>query len=108
MWQIFNTFILTHLPQFGMLKMLGVSNNLLVKMVLSQTIITAGIGYFLGLFLVILFGCIVQNTVISFHLTWKIAMLGAFGISLIIVTTSFFSVRKVLRFDSIELCRDKA
>ena len=77
MWQIFNNFILTHLHQFGMLKMLGVSNRHIIKMVLFQAVITGGLGYFLGLFLVTIFGFIVQNTVITFHLTWMISLLGA-------------------------------
>jgi putative ABC transport system permease protein len=107
MWQIFNNFVLTHLHQFGMLKMLGVSNKHIVNMVLFQAIITGGIGYFLGLFLVIIFGWIVQNTVITFHLTWAISMLGALGIAVIIVVASYFSILKVLTFDSVALCRDQ-
>ena len=107
MWQIFNNHILTHLHQFGMLKILGAANYLVINMVLFQALIIGGIGYFLGLFLVALFGFFVKNMVISFHLTWDIAFIGALGVGIIIVATSYFSILKVLKFDSVELCRDQ-
>lgn len=107
MWQIFNNFTLTHLHQFGMLKILGVSNPQIVFMVLFQAIVTGGLGYFLGLALVTVFGWIVQNTVITFHLNWTIASLGALGISVIIIIASYCSILKVLTFDSVSLCRDQ-
>jgi putative ABC transport system permease protein len=107
MWQIFNNFILTHLHQFGMLKMLGVSNFNIINMVLFQAILTGGLGFFLGLLLVTIFGWIVDNTIITFHLNWPIALLGVLGISVIIIIASYFSILKVLRFDSVALCRDQ-
>jgi putative ABC transport system permease protein len=106
MWQIFGNFILTHLHQFGMLKMLGVSNNLLTRMVLFQAAFTGGIGYMIGLFLTGLFEIIVYDSQIAFHLTWQIAGIGALGIMLIIVISSYFSILKVLRLDTVDLCRD--
>ena len=106
MWQIFSNFILTHVHQFGMLKMLGVPNRSLRNMVLFQALFTGGIGYLIGLLLVILFGLAVHDTVIAFHLTWQIALLGALGTTFIIVLSSSFSIMKVLRMDTIELCRD--
>ena len=106
MWQIFNNFILTHLHQFGMLKMLGVSNRALRNMVLFQAFITGGIGYLMGLILALLFGLIVHDTQIAFHLTWKIALLGALGTAVIIVLSSCFSIIKVFRMDTVDLCRD--
>lgn len=106
MWQIFSNFILTHLHQFGMLKMLGVSNSLLRNMVLFQAFCTGGIGYLIGLCLVILFGVFFNDSDIAFTLTWKIVLLGALGTTVIIILSSFFSINKLLRMDSIDLCRD--
>lgn len=106
MWQIFSNFTMTHLHQFGMLKMLGVANNSLIAMVLFQASIVGGLGYLLGLLLTILFGFACYNTTVAFHLTWQIAALGALGTIFIIVFSSYFSILKVLRLDSVELCRD--
>ena len=106
MWQIFSNFTLTHLHQFGMLKMLGVSNGLLITMVLFQAAIIGGLGYFIGLILVLLFGVIFHDTNIAFHLTWQIALLGALGTTIIIALSSYFSTLKVLRLDTVDLCRD--
>lgn len=106
MWQIFSNFILTHLHQFGMLKMLGVSNGMLTNMVVFQATVIGGLGYFIGLFLTIMFGVIFHDTNIAFHLTWQIALLGALGIVIIIALASYFSILRVLRLDTVELCRD--
>lgn len=106
MWQIFSNFVLTHLHQFGMLKMLGVSSSLLIKMVLFQTVLTGGLGYIIGLLLNILFGLIFHDTVVAFHLTWNIVVLGALGTLVVITFSSYFSILKVLQLDTVELCRD--
>ncbi len=106
MWQIFSNFILTHLHQFGMLKMLGISNAYLTMMVMFQAFITGGIGYIIGLCLAILFGVMFHDTNVAFHLTWQIVLLGALGTLIIIVLASCFSIMKVLRLDTVDLCRD--
>ncbi len=106
MWQIFNNFVITHLHQFGMLKMLGLPNSLLMKMVLFQAGVTGGFGYLIGLLLTILFGLIFYDTVIAFHLTWQIVLLGAAGTALVVAFASYFGILKVIRLDTVELCRD--
>ena len=106
MWQIFNNFILTHIHQFGMLKMLGVSGSSLIKMVLFQASIIGGLGYMIGLGLTATFGVIFQDTTVAFHLTWQTILLGILGSSVIIVFSSYFGILRVLRLDTVELCRD--
>lgn len=106
MWQIFTNFVLTHLHQFGMLKMLGVSSSSLINMVLFQASIIGGLGYLIGLTLTALFGFILHDTTVAFHLTWQIILLGALGSTIVIVFSSYFAILKVLRLDTVELCRD--
>jgi putative ABC transport system permease protein len=106
MWQIFSNFVLTHIHQFGMLKMLGVSSSSLIKMVLFQAAVIGGLGYILGLILTASFGIIFYDTTIAFHLTWQIVLLGALGSAVIIVFSSYFGILRVLRLDTVELCRD--
>ncbi len=106
MWQIFSNFILTHLHQFGMLKMLGVSNSLLRKMVFFQAGIVGLCGYCLALILAVLFGLVFYDTIVAFHLTWRIALLGLLGAGIIVFLSSYFSMLKVIRMDTVELCRD--
>ncbi|MCX7114362.1 MAG: ABC transporter permease [Gammaproteobacteria bacterium] len=106
MWQIFSNFILTHIHQFGMLKMLGTSNWLLTKMVLFQVLITGGLGYLMGLFLTILFGLCSYDTIIAFRLTWQIALQGVLGTLVVVLFSSYFSILKIIRLDSVELCQD--
>lgn len=106
MWQIFSNFILTHSHQFGMLKMLGISNGFLIKIVLFQASIIGWGGYLLGLFLTIIFGMLFYDTIVAFHLTLGIALLGALGSAIIIILASYFSILKVIQLDTVELCRD--
>jgi putative ABC transport system permease protein len=106
MWQIFSNFVLAHVCWFGMLKMLGVSSSSLIKMVLFQAAVIGGLGYILGLILTASFGIIFYDTTIAFHLTWQIVLLGALGSAVIIVFSSYFGILRVLRLDTVELCRD--
>lgn len=106
MWQIFSNFVISHLHQFGMLKMLGTCNTSLMYMVLCQTLITGGLGYIGGLCLTGLFGLIFYDTIIAFHLTWQIILFGLAGTVFVVLFASYFGILKVIRMDSIELCRD--
>ncbi|MCA0403593.1 MAG: ABC transporter permease [Proteobacteria bacterium] len=106
MWQIFNNFILSHLHQLGMLKILGLANFFIVKMVFFQALIVGIIGYFIAFILTSLFGLIFHDTIVAFHLSGKIILLGALGAFIIVVFSSFCGILKVIRMDSIELCRD--
>ena len=107
MWQIFSNFILTHLHQFGMLKMLGTTNAILIKMVVFQAAFIGGIAYLAGLLLVSIFGIALHDTDVACHLTWSIALLGILGTGLMIVFSSYFSISKVLNLDTVDLCREQ-
>lgn len=107
MLQIFNNFIVTHLHQFGMLKMLGASNRSLIEMVFFQVGIIGLLGYTIGLLQVILFGICTFDTMIAFHLTWQIALQGVLGIMITMLISGYVSVLKVVRLDTVELCRDQ-
>lgn len=104
-WQIFNDFVLTHQHQYGMLKMLGVTNPMLIKIVLFQASFIGSIGFILGLGLSIIFGLIFHNTTVAFDLTWQIILLGLLGSLIIIICASVFSLFKVIRMDTVDLCR---
>ncbi len=106
MWQIFSNFVMTHLHQFGMLKMLGTSNHSLMQMVLMQASIIGGIGFLIGLGLTCIFGLLFYDTIIAFHLTWQIILLGMAGTTAVVLFSSYFGILKVLHMDTIELCRD--
>ena len=107
MWQIFSNFILTHLHQFGMLKMLGATNAILTKMVLSQAAFIGGIAYLVGLLLLGIFGIVLHDTDVACHLTWSIALLGLLGTGLMILFSSYLSISKVLNLDTVDLCREQ-
>jgi putative ABC transport system permease protein len=94
--QTFYTFVLENMNQFGALKAMGVSNGRLVRMVLFQALVVAGLGYGLGIGLASLFGVATQNTEISFFMPWQILALTAVATGLIAALASLVSIRPVL------------
>ena len=76
-------------------------------MVLFQAATIGSIAYFFGLLLVFLFGLVFSETDVACHLTPAIAVLGGLGTILMILLSSYVSILKVLRLDTVELCRDQ-
>jgi putative ABC transport system permease protein len=94
--QTFYTFVLENMNQFGSLKAMGVSNGRLLRMVLFQALVVAGLGYGLGIGLASLFGIATQNTEISFFMPWQILALTAVATGMIAALASLVSIRPVL------------
>lgn len=104
--QIFNTLTVSHLYQFGILKILGTSNTCIAKMLMFQSTVIGGIGYVFGVIGNLLFGLFVQNTIIAYHLTWTV-LWGVFWMTLVIsFITAVLSMRVVFKFDTVKLCQD--
>lgn len=109
MGQIFYALTLTHLYQFGILKMYGMSNQMITKMLLFQALIVSGIGYLLGVILASLFGVVTHFfTILAYNLTLHILIGVAAAITLIISIAAYLSIRVVLKFDTVELCRNSS
>jgi putative ABC transport system permease protein len=94
--QMFYTFVLENLNQFGSLKAMGVSNGRLVGMVVLQGLVVGGIGYGLGVGLASLFGTLTRNSELSFFMPWQILVGTAAAVAVIVVLSSVVSIRKVL------------
>ncbi len=104
--QIFYTLTLSHLYQFGMLKILGATNKMLAKMIFFQAFLVGGLGYLLGTLLAILFGIATRDTMVAYQLTWGVLMLAASAIAIIILAAAYLSIRIVFKFDTVDLCRN--
>lgn len=100
--QTFYIFVLENLRQFGALKAMGVANLTILRMVLLQAMVVAGIGYAIGIGLCAGFFEITSRVSINlrgFELPWQVAAGTACTVLVIIVIASFASLRKVMVVD---------
>ena len=100
--QTFYIFVLENLRQFGALKAMGVPNGTILRMVLLQAMVVAGIGYAIGIGLCAGFFEITSRVSIDlrgFELPLEVAIGTACTVLVIIVIASFASLRKVMVVD---------
>jgi putative ABC transport system permease protein len=100
--QTFYIFVIENLRQFGALKAMGVGNGTILRMVLLQAMVVAGIGYAIGIGLCAGFFEITSRVSIDlrgFELPWQVALGTACAVVVIIVIASFASLRKVMVVD---------
>ena len=100
--QTFYIFVIENLRQFGALKAMGVANGTILRMVLLQAMVVAGIGYAIGIGLCAGFFEVTSRISINlrgFELPWQVAAGTACTVLVIIVIASFASLRKVMVVD---------
>jgi putative ABC transport system permease protein len=100
--QTFYIFVLETLRQFGSLKAIGVTNRTILRMVLLQSMVVAGIGYAIGIGLCAAFFELTSRVSINlrgFELPWQVAAGTAGAVFVIISIASLASVRKVMVLD---------
>ena len=97
--QTFYNFTLENLRQFGVLKAMGTSNWVLLRMILLQAILVGSLGYGLGVGLSALFGFAMRNTILSFKFPWQLLVFSGAGVSLICVFAAVISIFKVIRLE---------
>ena len=100
--QTYYIFVLENMRYFGALKAIGVANGTIVRMVLLQAMVVAGLGYAIGIGMCAAFFEFSSRTSINlrgFELPWQVAIGTAGAVFVIIVVASLASVRKVLVVD---------
>lgn len=100
--QTFYIFVVENLRQFAALKAIGVSNKKILYMVLTQAAVVASIGYAIGIGLTSLFFKKVSvgtSVFKGFFLPWQVVAIVGLAVILIMIITSFISVRKVFNTD---------
>ena len=99
--QTFYIFVVENLKQFGALKAVGVTNGQLLRMVLTQAAIVGTSGYGLGIGLTAMFFKATANVpaLSGFVLHWQVVAGTAGVITVIILFSILFSLRKVFKLD---------
>lgn len=99
--QTFYIFVVENLKQFAAMKAVGVTNRQLLKVVLIQAGIVGMTGYGLGIgFTALFFKMTASSPALKgFTLHWQVVGGTAFVISIIILFSILFSLRKVFKID---------
>ena len=97
--QTFYNFTLGNIMQFGVLKAMGTSNWILLRMILLQAVLVGSIGYGLGVGLTALFGFAMRHTILAFKFPWQLLLFSGAGISLICAFAAIISILKVIRLE---------
>ncbi len=96
--QMFYSFTLENIRQFGALKAMGVGNFRIIGMVLLQAGLVGFLGYGLGVGGATLFGMANRgaNSELAFYTHWYLLVLDATAIAVICVLASLLSILKVV------------
>ena len=99
--QTFYLFIIENLKQFAALKAIGFTNRQILKMVLLQAATAGAIGYSIGIGLCSSFFQATKDlpALKGFILHWQVALGTFIAVCLIILLSSFISIRKVMVLD---------
>jgi putative ABC transport system permease protein len=100
--QTFYIFVVENLKQFAALKAIGVTNKKILKMVLTQAVLVGSIGYAIGIGFTSLFFKQVSGGASAFKgffLPWQVVVGVFFAVALIMIISSFISIRKVFVVD---------
>lgn len=97
--QTFYNFTLDNIRQFGLLKAMGTSNGVLLRMILLQALVAGSIGYGLGVGLTALFGFAMRHSILAFKFPWQLLVFSGTGVSLICMFAALISIIKVMRLE---------
>ena len=98
--QTFFNFIQDNIKNFAILKVMGLGDAMLVRVVLLQATVVGFIGYGLGVGMAGLFGLKFHDSVLAFRMPPIILAFSFAGVALITLGSVALNIRKVLRLDS--------
>lgn len=88
-----------HLKEYGTLKAMGADNSYIYRVIIEQAVISAVIGYVLGISVSLLVVQVSQNGVTAIFMPWQVG-LGLFVLTLMMcIGASIVSIKKVTRID---------
>lgn len=97
--QIFYIMTLQNLSYYALIKALGGTDKMILKMILFQAFAIGIIGYVLGTAITLLWGYQIKDTTLTFEYPWQLLIFtGSFAV-LICTFIAILSIRKVFKLD---------
>lgn len=97
--QLFYMMTLDNLSYFALIKALGGTKRMILRMILFQAFIAGLIGYILGISVTVLWGLAIKDTTLAFLFPWQLLLFSGSIIFLICALTAALSIRKVIHTD---------
>jgi putative ABC transport system permease protein len=101
--QMFYNFTLDNLKYFGAMKAMGATTTRLLGLVALQGMVAGGLGLGLGLGVTSIVGLMIPPEKLAFKMTWHIPVISAAAVIFIVVASSLFSMRRVVKLDPSEV-----
>jgi putative ABC transport system permease protein len=101
--QMFYNFTLDNLRYFGAMKAMGATTRRLIGLVGLQGFVAGVLGLGIGLGATALVGLTIPQDRLAFRLTWHIPLIAAGAVVFIVVASSIFSMRRVVKLDPAEV-----
>lgn len=97
--QIFYIMTLDNLTYYALIKSIGGTNRMILKMIIIQALVVGVIGFMLGTGVTILWGMATKNTTLAFLFPWQLLFFTGGIVLLICIFTAALSIRKVIHAD---------
>lgn len=97
--QIFYVMTLENIMYYALIKSIGGTERMILKMIVTQAAVVGFIGYSLGIGATLLWGMAIKNTTLAFLFPWQLLLFTAFIVFIICVFTATLSIQKVFRTD---------
>ncbi len=101
--QMFYNFTLDNLKYFGAMKAMGATTGRLLGLVALQGAVAGVLGLGLGLGVTSIVGLAIPGDKLAFKMTWHIPVIAAAAVIFIVVASSLFSMRRVVKLDPSEV-----
>lgn len=97
--QMFYIITIQNLGFYALIKALGGTEKMILKMVLFQAFVVGIIGYILGTGVTLLWGFAIRNTTLTFEFPWGLLLFTVTVAVIICAFIAFLSIKKVFKVD---------
>jgi putative ABC transport system permease protein len=97
--QIFYMMTINNLSYYALIKALGGTKKMILKMILFQAFVVGIMGYVLGTGATLLWGYAIKNTTLTFEFPWQLLVFTGFLAFIMYTFIASLSIKKVFKLD---------
>jgi putative ABC transport system permease protein len=97
--QIFYIMTSENVTYYALIKAVGGTERMILKMILFQAAVVGLIGYALGIGVTVLWGLAIKDTTLAFMFPWQLLLFTGGIVLIICIFTAAMSIQKVFRAD---------
>lgn len=90
---------LENVVYYALIKAVGGTGKMILKMIVFQAALVGIIGYILGIGVTVLWGYAIQGTTLAFLFPWQLLVFTGLIVLMICIFTAVISIRKVFHAD---------